>query len=191
MRSSGYSLLEAMLTLAILLTLAGMATPAFLNARDDARARSAADHVASLLHLARAEALKRHVNVALRFEPDAADFRYAMYVDGNGNGVRTADIDGGVDGVIRPSERIGQQCPGVRFALDEQASAIDEDGTTTDPVHVGRSRMVSFSPLGASTSGTVYLLGRGRRQFAVRVLGPTGRIRLFEYNFSAAEWRAR
>jgi prepilin-type N-terminal cleavage/methylation domain-containing protein len=192
MRLSGYSLIETMIVLAILLTLAGMAMPSVLGARDDARARSAVEYIASLVHLAHLEAIKRHVNVALRFEPDATDFRFGMYADGNGNGVRTADIDAGVDRRVRPLERIGQQCPGVRFALDDRVSAIDASASDTrEPIRLGPSRMISFSPMGASSSGTVYLLGRGSRQFAVRVLGPTGRVRMFEYHFGVAEWRAR
>jgi hypothetical protein len=148
--------------------------------------------MASLVHLARLEALKRHANVALRFEPDEADFQFGLYVDGNGNGVRTADIDAGVDRRIRPMERIDHQCPGVRFALEDGVPDIDGAAAgDAGAIRVGRSRMVSFSPIGASTSGTVYLLGRGKRQFAVRVLGPTGRVRLFEYSFAAEEWRTR
>jgi Tfp pilus assembly protein FimT len=161
-------------------------------ARDDARARSASDYLASLFHLARIEALKRHVNVALRFEADDSGVRYAMYADGNRNGVRSADIDGGIDRRIREGERVEQHCPGVTFAIDDHARSVDGEAPgTVNPIQFGRSRMVSFSPLGTSSSGTIYLLGRGHRQFAVRVLGPTGRIRTLEYNFAANAWQPR
>lgn len=189
---SGYSLIEVTVALGILLVLAATATPSLLAARDDARARSAADHVSSLLHLARLEAVKRHVNVALRFEAEGTDFAFALFADGNGNGVRSADIDDGLDEPLRPRERLAQHFTGVRFALEQGVPLIDgDDASTGDGVRVGRSRMVSFSPVGTSTSGTLYLLGRGRRQFAVRVLGPTGRIRSFEYHFVDGTWRPR
>jgi hypothetical protein len=115
-----------------------------------------------------------------------------MYADGNRNGVRSADIDGGIDRPIRTAERVEQQCPGVTFALDDLARSVDgESPAEASAIQLGRSRMVSFSPFGTSSSGTVYLRGRGHRQFAVRVLGPTGRIRTLEYNFSTASWQPR
>ncbi len=192
MPSRGHSLVEALVAITVLCLVAAIAAPSVLAARDDARARSAADHVASLLHLARLEALKRHVNVALRFERDASGVRYTMYADGNRNGVRSADIDEGVDRRIRDAERVEQQCPGVRFAIDDHATSVDgEPPSDADAIQLGLSRMVSFSPLGTSSSGTVYLLGRGHRQFAVRVLGPTGRVRTLEYNFSTSAWQPR
>jgi Tfp pilus assembly protein FimT len=188
----GHSLVEALVAVTLLSLLGAMATPSVLAARDDARARSAADYVASLFHLARVEALKRHVNVALRFEPDGPGFRYAMYADGNRNGVRTVDIDAGTDRCIRQAEHVEQQCPNVTFAIDTLAQSVDgESATSAAAVQLGRSRMVSFSPLGTSSSGTVYLLGRGHRQFAVRVLGPTGRIRTLEYNYTTSAWQPR
>lgn len=190
--SRGHTLVEALIAITVLCLVAAMATPSVLAARDDARARSAADYVSSLFHLARLEALKRHVNVALRFEAEGTTVRYVMYADGNRNGVRSTDIDNGVDPKIREAERVEQQCPGVAFAIDGNARSVDgEDSQSVSPIQLGRSRMVSFSPLGTSSSGTVYLLGRGHRQFAVRVLGPTGRIRTLEYNFAAAAWQPR
>lgn len=192
MRTAGYSLVEMVVTLAAIVALAALATPSLLAARDEARARSAAGHLGSLLHLARVEALKRHVHVALRFDPADDDFLYAMYADGNGNGVRTSDIQDGADARIRPPERLAQQCPGVRFAVDAGVVGLEGESLGAGgPVRVGTSRMVSFSPLGTSTSGTIYLLGRAHRQLAVRVLGPTGRIRTFEYNHRTSTWRPR
>lgn len=192
MRACGYSLVEIVVTLGILLVLAGFAVSTARAARDGARARGAAQHMASLLHLARMEALKRHAHVAIRFEPDATDFRYAVYADGNRNGVRALDIDAGVDRVIRPPERLSHHSPGVGFALDEGVAGIDaEDTGDTGAVRVGRSGMISFGPAGTSTSGTMYLLGRGSHQFAVRVLGPTGRVRLFEYRYGTGIWETR
>jgi type II secretory pathway pseudopilin PulG len=192
MRRCGHSLIETLIAVGLLLIIAGMGTPLLLSARDDARARSAADHLASLFHLARMEALKRHVNVALRFSGDGAQPGYALYADGNGNGVRTVDIESGADRSIRSIEHLGNQFPGVGIQLDQGVPDLDgEAWTRSDGVRVGASRMVSFSPVGTSTSGSIYVLGRRQRQFAVRVLGPMGRIRTFEYAQAAGRWRTR
>ena len=55
---------------------------------------------------------------------------------------------------------------------------------TSDPVQIGSSTLLSFSPTGSSTSGTLFMHGIRGNQFAVRVLGATGRTRILEFNFA-------
>jgi Tfp pilus assembly protein FimT len=193
MSLAGYSLVELLLCLSLAGVLAGAGAPAFLGARDTARAAGAVDYVAGLLHVARMEALKRHSNVAVRFEADGDDYQVAMYADGNGNGVRAADITSGVDSLVRPRERLGDQFPGVTFGFEDQATTIDadDDSSSRDPIRVGRSRMISFSAIGTSSTGTVYVRGAGHHQLAVRVLGVTGRVRSLAYDFGTGRWQPR
>jgi hypothetical protein len=47
---------------------------------------------------------------------------------------------------------------------------------------------MSMSPNGSATSGTLYLHGRRGAQYAVRVLGATGRIRLLKYVEAQRRW---
>src|SRR5512140_45088 len=168
-----YSLIELLVVLTLAVLVCGAGMPTLLAARDDVRAEGAASFLASELRLARMEALRRNAQVAVRFEIDGDDYRLACYVDGNGNGVRSADITSGVDMLLRPRERLGRQFPGVGFGFEDEVP--DLDGATSagnpNPIRFGSSRMVSFSPTGTSSSGTVYLRGRGHRQLAVRVLG--------------------
>lgn len=192
MQRAGYSLIEVLVSIALSLVLVGFAMPAVLGARDTARAAGAAGHVASVLEHARIEALKRNANVAVRFEPDGAFIRYALYMDGNGDGVRSAQIATGADPMVAAAERLDQHFPGVGFGLAEGVTVIDGEGEEDgDPIRVGRSRMVSFSPAGTCTPGTLYVLGKNRQQFAVRVLGPTGRVRTLQFNFGTSSWQGR
>jgi type II secretory pathway pseudopilin PulG len=191
--SRAYSVVELLVavTLALLLCTAG--TPALLAARDDIRADGAADFLVSQFHQARMEALRRNAQVAVRFESDGDDYLLALYVDGNANGVRATDITSGADPLLRPRERLGQEFPGVRFGFEEGVPDIDgiPSAENPDPIRFGRSRMLSFSPTGTSSSGTVYLHGRGHRQLAVRVLGGTGRVRSLLFNVGVARWDSR
>ncbi|RPJ75352.1 MAG: prepilin-type N-terminal cleavage/methylation domain-containing protein [Acidobacteria bacterium] len=188
----GYSLVEVLVSLALSLMLAGLATPVVLGARDAVRATSAGDHVAAVLQRARTEALRRNRYVAVRFEPDGPSVRYALYADGNGDGVRSAQIGAGLDPMLQAAERVEQHFPGVAFGLADGVPTVDGEGAGDgDPIRVGRSRMISFSPAGTCTPGTIYLLGRGRQQLAVRVLGATGRIRTLQFNFSRSAWQER
>jgi hypothetical protein len=47
-----------------------------------------------------------------------------------------------------------------------------------------------MTPDGTATAGTLYLHGR-RSQFAVRILGTTGRVRVLEYRAEQHQWLAR
>ena len=53
---------------------------------------------------------------------------------------------------------------------------------------VGTGNSVSFNALGGATSGTIYLTGRSRAQYAVRIVGVTGKIRTYRYDRRAAKW---
>ncbi len=188
-----YSLIELLVVLALVVLVCGAGMPALLAARDDVRADGAAGYLVSEWRRARMEALRRNAQVAIRFEADGADYLLAYYVDGNGNGVRSADIASGIDVLLRPRERLAQQFPGVSFGFE--ADVPDLDGTPSAenpmPIRFGSSRMLSFSPTGTSSSGTVYLRGRGHRQLAVRVLGGTGRIRTWLFNFGTSQWSSK
>jgi Tfp pilus assembly protein FimT len=195
MLRSAYSLIELLVCVALVLIVTFSGAPALMGARDSVRADSAADYLAGRLHAARVEALKRRASVAVRFEATASgdDYLVATYVDGNGNGVRAADITAGVDVQLRAAECVADQFPNVHFGFEGGVS--DVNGTSTasdpDPIRVGSSRMLSFSPTGTSSSGTVYLRGRGRHQVAVRVLGGTGRVRSLAYDFVTGQWLQR
>lgn len=191
--SRAYSVVELLVGLTLALLLCGAGMPSLLAARDDVRADGAADFLVSQFHKVRLDALHRNAQVAVRFESEGDDYLLAFYVDGNANGVRSTDITSGADPLLRPRERLGQQFPGVRFGFEEGVPDIDgvPSAENPDPIRFGRSRMLSFSPTGTSSSGTVYLHGRGHRQLAVRVLGGTGRIRSLFFNVTAATWGSR
>jgi hypothetical protein len=193
MSRAAYSVLELLVCLSLALVVCAASAPALLAARDGVRADGAADYLISQLHGARMEALKRRANVAVRFEPDGDDYLLAFYADGNANGVRATDITSGVDVLLRPREPLRQQFPGVRFGFEDGVPDVDGTGTLEDrdPIRVGRSRLFSFSPTGTSSTGTVYLHGRGRHQLAVRVLGGTGRIRSVSFDFGTWTWQPR
>jgi type II secretory pathway pseudopilin PulG len=185
----GVSLLETMFVVAILVVLAGVAVPGMLISLDASRAKAATKYLAGQMRLLRMEAVSRSTHMAMRFEFDGSSFQFAVYQDGNGNGVRTRDIRIGIDLRITEFERLRDRFPGVSFGLG--ASTPDAGGRRElgmDPIRIGRSDIVSFSPAGTATSGTLYVMGRSGRQYAVRLLGATGRIRVLTYSAETGQW---
>jgi prepilin-type N-terminal cleavage/methylation domain-containing protein len=186
----GFSLLEVIFSLAIAATLVGIAVPVTNSAVDELRTAAAARHLAARISGARIDAVRRSTSLALRFEPEGDDYVITTHLDGNGNGVRTAEIRSGIDPTLGPAERIRESHHGVRFGLTAGIADLDGGISGSEGVRVGAARLLSVSPLGGTTSGTLYLHGR-RSQYAVRVLGATGRVRVFHYDPGARQWNTR
>jgi prepilin-type N-terminal cleavage/methylation domain-containing protein len=192
MTNSGYSLLEMLMAIALMVILGGAAIPLANSGVDRSRAAGAAGYVAGRMTLARFEAVKRSVHVAIRFLSASDGYSLQTYVDGNRNGVRTSDIVHGIDVPITASEQLGYHFTGVEFGIQPGVTGIDPGPfNAADPIQIGSSTLLSFSPTGSSTSGTLFIRGARGNQFAVRVLGATGRTRIFEFNVGARAWLVR
>jgi type II secretory pathway pseudopilin PulG len=190
--SRGYSLLELMMVAALGVTLSASALPGYLSALDDVRTSGAAHHLSARLQRARMEAVRRSAMVGLQFTqtPDG-HYGYALYVDGNRNGVLTDDIQQGLDRLITATERLPDQFTGVEFGAIPALPAVDAGGKPpgADPIRLGAGNIASFSAVGTATSGTVYIRGRRGSQYAVRIFGETGKSRLLKFEPKTGKWR--
>ena len=190
--AAGMSVLEIVFALAASATAMAIAIPAIDTTMDVLRTAMAARYVEGRIRSARMDAVRRSRAVALRFEAtEPGDYAYAPFGDGNGNGVRTTDIRDGVDPALGPAERLRDRFPGVAFALAPGLPDADgSEGTGEDGVRIGTARILTMSSDGTATSGTLYIRGR-RAQYAVRVLGATGRTRMLEYSAGSRSWIGR
>jgi hypothetical protein len=102
----------------------------------------------------------------------------STYVDGNGDGVRTRDISAGLDTLIDVPVRLASLFPHVALFLNDPAATSTLDS----------SALMSFSPLGTASSRTLYLRGADRSEYAVRVLGATGRTRVLRLVAGNGAW---
>jgi type II secretory pathway pseudopilin PulG len=187
----GLTILELMFTVAIGATITAIAIPLWGNFLDETRTVIAARYVEGQIMAARMDAVKRSRAVGLRFEPWGGDYIFAPYVDGNGNGIRTADIAQGVDAPLAQAGRLADKYPGVRFELLSGIPDIDGNaGALRDGLRIGAARILTMSPDGSSSSGTLYVRGR-RAQYAVRVFGVTGRTRVLQYRPGESAWIVR
>lgn len=187
----GYSLLELLTVITIGVTLTAAAIPEYLTSLDDERARGAAHHIAGRLQRARMEAVMRSAMVGVQFTQTAAGYSYAVYLDGNRNGVLSRDIQRGVDRMIAATEQLPEQFTGVEFGAIPGLPPVDAGGTPPgiDPIRLGAGSIVSFSALGTSSSGTVYIRSRRDAQYAVRVFGETGRTRMWKFEPRTRQWK--
>jgi type II secretory pathway pseudopilin PulG len=186
---AGTSLIEALAAATVAAIIGAISVPVMLGQRDSLHAAGAARHVASLVHATRAEAVKRGVHVALVFQSSGESFRFAMFADGNYDGIRSADIAAGVDRQVSAWLRIGDQFPRAEFGIVPGVTDPDSGSILAgSPLKLGGSSVLSFGPAGGATSGTVYLRGPAAQQYAVRLLGATGRSRLLRFEFTERRW---
>jgi len=191
MNHRGFSLVEMTVAVAVVLVMAAVAGPAFRARFADAHLVGAGRQFKSHFRLAWSTAVRSGVYTAIRFErhEDGRVF-YALYADGNYNGVRSADIVSGEDRLVAGPVPLSGGAPGVRVGINAGVPTLPpERGLLSgDPVRFGPSDILSFSPFGTATPGTFYLAGDSA-QAAVRVTGGSARVRLMLWR--GGRWRER
>lgn len=183
-RTQGFTLVELLVALALLLVMAGTAIPPLAGHLRAERVRGAAIAMRSLLHKARAEAVARASNVAVVFDPELAAHGIevpgsgdspvvALVLDTNHNGVRRAEIASGRERLLEHPWRFEARFPGVAWGAPAGAA-----GAAAIPGHqVGIAGMISFSPLGGSGVGRVTVSGEGA-VYSIVIHGASARIRV-------------
>ncbi len=188
--AAGYSLVELIVVMGLAATVGAMAVPQTLSALDEARTVGAARHIAARLQRARTEAISRSTTVGVRFSLVGGHYVYAAYLDGNGNGIRAADIAANVDRELLGAERLIDHFTAVDFGTLPGLPAVDPGGAPpgVDPIRLGGSSIASFSSQATASSGSLYIRG-ARAQYVVRLYGDTARTRILRYDARANAWR--
>ena len=186
-KDDGGLYVELVIVMALVATLAGLATPVTAQVIDAGRVRQAAGFIAARFRMARQLAVVRTAAIGVVF--DLVDGRWTFRVcqDGNKNGIRRADV-GGVDACREGPYDIEAMFPGVSIAVDGTLPGPEGDPASSDPVRFGRSNIASFSYSGSCTAGTLYLRSVRKNQYAVRVGNISGRTRLLKFDPGTRKW---
>jgi type II secretory pathway pseudopilin PulG len=184
----GYTLVEALVVLVLVGLMTGLAVPALAELRARGRAAAGARYMAGLFQQMRWRAVARSRAHGLLFEHDGRGWTWRIAQDGNGNGMRTAEVSSGIDPTLsgphrldRVVEQVDLGFPGAGpFPRVPPGRGIIDD--PTDPVKFGRANLVSFTRLGRASSGTLYVTDNRRELFAVVLFGPTARVRVWRHD---------
>lgn len=175
----------------LLLTLV---VPGLLELSRGLRLELAANELVSVLRTARGLAVSRGIRVGVKFSTSEKRVDFRVYHDGDGNGVRTKDIESGVDPPVTPLTSLRHLGAAVRFGFPSGKPARDPGdptrrlGRLRDPVRFNRSDIASFGPFGESTPGSLYLTD-GERLAVVRLFGRTGKAKVLFYDRRTESWR--
>lgn len=188
-RSVGFSLAELLVALAITAVLLLVALPAVATALHRATLNAAAAHVLSILADTQNRAEMNGRGFAVRFTQIGDEWWYAIYSDGNDNGIRTADITSGADPLVQPLQRLFPPDSHVRPGFAQGITDID----TGKPFAPGASPITftscTFSPGPTTTPGSIYLTDGSSVGVMVRCSGSSGRVRILHYNDLTGGWR--
>lgn len=123
----GFTLVELMVTVAVLAILLTIGIPAFQNILDKRRLTGAAEQLYSDLQYARTEAIKRNTNVFVNFQPGTTSWCYGIDTSScNCNTTNDCQLDG-VNKVVSSSDFTG-----VSFTINNGFSG---NNTDFDPRH--------------------------------------------------------
>lgn len=180
MRMRGFTLVELLVVLGLIMVLAAVALPGIHAYTEEAALVGAGRVFEGQFRRAYALAVSHGAQTAIVFESRAEPPTCSIYRDSNFNGVRRADIAAGIDLLVEGPVRLGPTGAGVRLAVLPGLPAIPPargllEGD--DPIRFGNADMVSFSPLGTGSPGTLFLASR-RQQVAVRVVASSARVRM-------------
>ena len=184
----GASVLETLTTLAVLGILALYSAPNFVRWRQQQEVEAAVRHLALLLTRVCAAAAASGRTHAVQFDPDGADLHWVAVVDGDGDGVTSADLAAHVDVPLEAWSSLGMLFPGVEGGRPPAVPTVRGGAADRDGLAFGRSEVVSCAPTGGARSGTLYLRSRSGDAAALRIYGPTGRLTLWWWNGSLANW---
>ena len=87
-------------------------------------------------------------------------------------------------------QKLADDFPGVDFGVLPDLPPVESGAAApgVDPIKLGSSDLLSFSSLGTSSSGSLYIRGNGA-QYVVRVFGETGRTRVLVYVPRTGKWK--
>lgn len=164
-KCSGFSLIEVMVSVAVLGILASLAAPSFSESINRYRIASVRDDLIGSIQLARSEAIRRGVAVSLRrttttgcapATSDEWNCGWEMFVDRNANGIRNANANPALDDtrlqvstvpsgydILQPSAgssltvNIWGQPPFRSFVISPHNPGISSPSTTTLCINSG------------------------------------------------------
>lgn len=194
--AAGATLAETAVALAVISLVAAIGFSGYRELASRAPLRAAAREISTEFYALRFQAVAENRAYGLWFRQNAGGWSWQRVRDGNGNGLRTAELRGGVDETLTtsfvPQDKRGTAflgfVPGGPFPGVPPRRRRLLPGP--DPVRFGSSNIVSFRGNGHASSGTLYLTDGQERMLAVVLYGRTGRVRVWQFDRRKGVWKS-
>lgn len=187
----GFSLVEMLAAMALLAVLLLFMASDLRGAERRLDFEFFAREVIRLLEVCRWKAINQRCYAGIWLHNLENTYYASLYQDGNANGIRLGDIRDGKDSCFQGPVRLERSSADIVVGIlqTEVPQIPPRTGLLdSDPIKFGRSDIISFSPNGDSSSGTLYLACHSQKQmYAIVVFGPTARWTLWKY--SNQQWQ--
>ena len=187
----GAAFMDIIVATALCVVMAAVAVPVIGGTLDRERTIIGTRYLAGQLQRARLESLRRARAVAVRIEVVGSRTALRLFADGDGDGVLQVDIDLGIDRPLTAPAWLDDHASGISLRINQKVTDISGASTLEpgdDPLRIGNTSLVTFSPVGSSTSGTLYVAAPQGPQMAVRVFGATARVRVLMFDARMQLW---
>jgi Tfp pilus assembly protein FimT len=187
----GAALIDIVFSVSLCAIMAGIAVPVIGGTLDRERTIVGVQYLAGQLTRARLDSLRRARAVAVRLEIVGGRTRLQLFADGNGNGVLQRDIDRGLDTPLTTAEWLDDQVRDISLRVNQTITEVSGTATIAagdDPLRIGTTALLAFSPMGSATNGTLYVSAHRGPQMAIRVFGATGRVRVLMFDAQTRLW---
>ena len=124
----------------------------------------------------------------MKFLLIGGQWHFAVYDDGDGDGVRNDDIKSGKDIPLSPPRVVFPEARNVTIGLIDVAVKDADGDPVKSAVTFNNSTICSFSPIGESTPGTIYITDSDGDLWCVRVYGASAKIRTLRYDREKKKW---
>jgi len=185
--------MESLTSLAVAATVAAIAAPVMGSLQREAALESAARNVAMLIVRGRSLAMVRGSATALVFERQPGGWRCFLASDGDGDGVHRDDIRRGRDTIEGEVLQLssGRAGPGILtgIPIPDPTGRGRLRGDPGDPIRAGRGDIVTLSPAGTATPGSIYFSDGRSRMRVIRIYGATARIRQMIWRKGWRRWK--
>lgn len=178
----GFSLPEVLAVATLMGLMAVVAVGSTERLFEQSSTQALGQVVRGLVASAAGRAVMERTYVAVAFEQGTQGANARLYADGDGDGVTRDDMGRGLDRPLGGPVvlREGRAYLGLPDAV--KTDPLGNPLTRQDPIRFGRGSLLSFSPTGTSTPGSLYLrAASGKEAWAFRVAGIDGRIRCYRW----------
>jgi len=191
-RQGGAAFIDIIVSISLCVLVASIAVPVIGGTLERERTIIGARYLAGQLQRARLDSLRRARSVAVRLQVIGDRTEMRLFADANGNGVRQSDIDHGIDLPLTPPEWLDDRARDVSLRINQDITDVAGASNLApgdDPLRIGHTSILAFSPLGSATGGTLYVAAHRGPQMAIRVFGATGRVRVLMFDARTAQWQ--
>ncbi len=190
----GITLVEMLVVVFLVFASLAVAVPALAYLRDEGRAAAGAREMATAFHALRFKSVARRRSTGLLFERRAEGWVWWEVEDGNGNDLRTSEVWSGIDPIRSGPHRLEDLVEKVRLGFPPLSSIPQippKTGRITnleDPVQFGRTDLISFTPGGNASSGTLYVTDGRNGLYGIVLFGPTAKVRVWRFDSRRRQW---